>query len=1017
MNYVTKAISVGLFFLGLSISSVWAGASVEYTYDKYGNRTAVTTKNSEGQILEQTTYSYDNYRRPIEKVEAAQTGSNARRWTWYYDRWFGTQSYDPYAHTSSQWRVQVEPAYDGAGNRNVTARWYDANDRIVDEYTGVIEASNGAWSGGADLEGHHFTYDPNGQKETYTDPLGRVTTYVYDNRNHLHQTIEPKRADQATNPTTTLEYDFAGNKTDVTFPDTRSQHWRSYDAFGQPRQFTDERNNVTDLNYWPWGPMKKLAQVITHRTKDDGGTEDQPTSFYYDGIGRPYATVFPDQSTEWTFYELGQVERSVTRKGQTKHTTYDTRGRETFNYWDYDAAPSVSRSWDDANRTVSLCNIYSTIRYTYDGAGLVRTEENTVAGSGGPALTQYEHYPNGAVSRIVYPNRLSVRRDYNSRGQLAATGSSDSNNNWLLMFATYNYQQDGKLNYQDYANGVHTAFGYDARGVLNQETVSHGGQIYSQRTLYRDDRDRLTAFQKSSNPAANPMENGRGDRFRYDEEGQLVEAWYNAADPANSGAGNNRYDSFNYDALGNRAGANFLANHGPMTFTRKDNKLNQYHTWGSNPANYDDDIGSPWSNPALHQANAVIMQDGNVTAGFNALNQPIMINTASMGSDWMFFGYDPLGRCVKRWKGALVANNPFPGIPGPWSNPATYFYYDGTSLIQEGPSASAISQVYMLGNHVDDIVADFAVTNNQWMYHHADPRGHSMMLTDSGGNLVEQYEYDAFGQPYFFNSTGQSTNSSTFGNRFLFTGREWLSDLKLYDYRARMYQPELGRFMQPDPKEFAAGDYNLYRYCHNDPVNRSDPTGLQDKKPEEKKLVREVFKTTRTPLGSHISRTIRYTESGNWLNTRISDHYQKGLEKETGDAGRTQAIGTTNQSRNGDWNLDLHVDWSVDSQHHDSNVVTRELDHVQDLRNFSASYALSLSGNVSPSAFPSKVDAALKESIAKYDGTPAQKAAVGSSLDKPHNLSRYPKQPAILPEFEDTASKVPYHPSTSEPPY
>jgi RHS repeat-associated protein len=30
-----------------------------------------------------------------------------------------------------------------------------------------------------------------------------------------------------------------------------------------------------------------------------------------------------------------------------------------------------------------------------------------------------------------------------------------------------------------------------------------------------------------------------------------------------------------------------------------------------------------------------------------------------------------------------------------------------------------------------------------------------------------------------------------------------------------MYQPELGRFLQPDPNEFAAGDYNLYRYCHN----------------------------------------------------------------------------------------------------------------------------------------------------------------------------------------------------------
>jgi hypothetical protein len=50
--------------------------------------------------------------------------------------------------------------------------------------------------------------------------------------------------------------------------------------------------------------------------------------------------------------------------------------------------------------------------------------------------------------------------------------------------------------------------------------------------------------------------------------------------------------------------------------------------------------------------------------------------------------------------------------------------------------------------------------------------------------------------------------------------------MRIYDYRARMYQPELGRFLQPDPQEFAAGDYNLYRYCHNDPVNKSDPTGL-----------------------------------------------------------------------------------------------------------------------------------------------------------------------------------------------
>jgi uncharacterized protein RhaS with RHS repeats len=48
-----------------------------------------------------------------------------------------------------------------------------------------------------------------------------------------------------------------------------------------------------------------------------------------------------------------------------------------------------------------------------------------------------------------------------------------------------------------------------------------------------------------------------------------------------------------------------------------------------------------------------------------------------------------------------------------------------------------------------------------------------------------------------------------------------------YEYRARAYHPGLGRFMSEDPKLFDAGDYNLFRYCHNDPIDFTDPMGLQ----------------------------------------------------------------------------------------------------------------------------------------------------------------------------------------------
>jgi RHS repeat-associated protein len=216
------------------------------------------------------------------------------------------------------------------------------------------------------------------------------------------------------------------------------------------------------------------------------------------------------------------------------------------------------------------------------------------------------------------------------------------------------------------------------------------------------------------------------------------------------------------------------------------------------------------------------MQEGNITAGYNALNQPTMINTAAFNGNWMFFGFDPLGRCVKRWVGALHNG----GVPPANSNPATYFYYDGWNLIQEGPGASSASRTYVHGGRVDELLLSRNVTTGQVAYHHYDARGHAILLTNSSGGIMEQYEYDAFGRPYFHNAAGGSVALSEFGNRFLFNGREYLSDLKLYDYRNRMYQPELGRFMQPDPKHFGAGDYNLYRYCHNDPVNKSDPMGL-----------------------------------------------------------------------------------------------------------------------------------------------------------------------------------------------
>jgi len=95
-------------------------------------------------------------------------------------------------------------------------------------------------------------------------------------------------------------------------------------------------------------------------------------------------------------------------------------------------------------------------------------------------------------------------------------------------------------------------------------------------------------------------------------------------------------------------------------------------------------------------------------------------------------------------------------------------------------------------------------------------------LTDSSGTLLESYSYDVFGNP---------DTTSDLGNTRMFTARELDSETGLYYYRARYYDPKLGRFLQRDPVGYTAG-INLYTYCDNNPINWVDALGLEKQKEE-----------------------------------------------------------------------------------------------------------------------------------------------------------------------------------------
>jgi len=188
-----------------------------------------------------------------------------------------------------------------------------------------------------------------------------------------------------------------------------------------------------------------------------------------------------------------------------------------------------------------------------------------------------------------------------------------------------------------------------------------------------------------------------------------------------------------------------------------------------------------------------------LTISWNPDNKPVLIKKD--GSSSIRFSYDSSGTRVKK-------ENLRTG------STTTYF---GDAY--EKRDSTGVIHVYANGQRIASIRTDGTT-----LYYHTNHLGSSSVITDDKGNTKETIDYHPFGTY----RVRQDLDASFPDANYTFTGQEDDDETGLYNYNARLYDPELGRFISadslvPEPGNLQA--FNRYSYCVNNPLVYVDPSG------------------------------------------------------------------------------------------------------------------------------------------------------------------------------------------------
>jgi RHS repeat-associated protein len=548
----------------------------------------------------------------------------------------------------------------------------------------------------------------------------------------------------------------------------------AYDANNNLLTITDAEGGVTTYAY----DARNLLVDEVFPQGDRGKTQRRYT---YDGARRlgqrvvslADSTFGRMETTDYSYDMVNRlVERAYAEERVSDLFTYDAASR-LLTATSQRYATIVGRSYDDGSRLVeellSIDGRDYRIAHDYDAA-------NRMVGH-------------------VYPNGDQVTQSWTDRNQLQAVRYNGQ------VVSDHWYDAGRRESSRTLGNGLRTDFSY-GRGDNQLTRITTSGGV--QELAYRYDANKRKTI------VADLVDLDQTQQFAYDAEDRLT-GWHQGPemDPFAT-------QTWDLSLVGDWNATQRTGGTDPIDQTRSHTAVHEVTAINGNPLGYDFK-----GNLQYDLSNGY--QDLGFLAGvWDAENRLRLALVRTDGGG--FFGgyaiavyrYDALGRRVQKQAGR---------------QPTTTYISAGPQVVQEyetrgrgrfATRRSTPARSYAYGMYVDEplVVVDGRTDERFW--YHRDHRYSVEKLTDQSGNVVVDYDYDAYGKQTVV--SGASPAGQTYGH----TGRRHDAETGLQYFRARYYSAELGRFIARDPLGYVDG-WQLYAAYfapyRMDPYGRSWTTG------------------------------------------------------------------------------------------------------------------------------------------------------------------------------------------------